>query len=70
MEFQPMEERFVHRLISFLPPAEDRESESLQEKAEKEKDIFLSASSRETVTEVGVLTFCEVLHTRVKESCI
>ena len=37
------------------------------EKCEKGKDIFLSTSSRETVTEVGVFTFCEVLHTRVKK---
>ena len=36
MEFQPMEEHFVYRRIS-LPPAEDRKSESLQEKGEKER---------------------------------
>ena len=67
MEFQPMEENFLHRRISFLTLAEDRKSESLQEKDKKEKYIFLSASSRETVTDyVEVFTLMELLHPGVK----
>ena len=61
MEFQPMEENFVHRRISFLPPEEDRRSERQHGKGEREKDVFLSASPKD-VCGPNPDSTCRTLH--------
>ena len=70
MEFQPNGENFSSPMnLVFTSCGRQKELESTEE---KEKYVFLSASSRKTVTEVGLLvfTFGEVLHTKVNQTFI